>query len=508
MRSLGLVVIGWMLSAALGGCSTSTDTPASSQIVVDAGALKMRVTQSPWNMSFVDAEGNPVLVELPDMGDGPSGSLGMHLGPPPPGSGQIPALPPIRDGEPSTPPERQSGWVHAIAVESSSDEGDTYVATLTTSDPARKLELVAVPAADGVIQITVRPTNAEGVQALGVGFAADEAERFVGFGERSNAVDQAGWALEHYPTDGPYYDAEEWSVLGDLLPPWGTRWRPDATYFPIPWLLSSRGYGVLLDNDEISYHRVGYEAADAWSMEVETAEMQFRVFAGPTPLEALGRYTEAVGRQPDEYAPWFFGTWLQTDRDDRIVEARNADVPTSLNATYTHYLPCGSQQGNEENQRVRTAATHDMGAAIHTYFNPMICVSYEPVFREAEEQGVLMQHSDGQTYVFEYCSSLTNCFEVSKFDFTSENGVSAYQALTDEALEHGYDGWMEDYGEFTALDAVSAEGITGTAYHNGSVRDYHCGAHEATADADKPLARFTRSGWTGFGGVFPDRLGW
>ncbi|MGB8330886.1 MAG: TIM-barrel domain-containing protein, partial [Polyangiales bacterium] len=32
---------------------------------------------------------------------------------------------------------------------------------------------------------------------------------------------------------------------------------------------------------------------------------------------------------------------------------------------------------------------------------------------------------------------------------------------------------------------------------NRFVRDYHCGVYEATSDAGKPLARFTRSGWTG-----------
>ncbi len=248
------------------------------------------------------------------------------------------------------------------------------------------LELVATPDPDveGAIEITVTPADDDGVQALGIGFVAEQGERFVGFGERSNAVDQNGWALEHYVADGPYYDSQEYAVMGEVLPPWGTRWRPDTTYFPIPWLLSSRGYGVLIDNDEISYHRVGSESPDAWSLEVETTrDCRFRVFGGPTPAEALGRYTEAVGRQPSNYAPWFFGPWLQTEERHPIEEARLADVPTSLNATYLHYLPCGSQQGREEAQSIRTSANHDMGVAIHTYFNPMICVTYDPPFSGA-----------------------------------------------------------------------------------------------------------------------------
>jgi len=495
MRVSCCVRMGLVLSIALAGCGSGSEPPAWT---VDAGALKMRVTESPWNMTFFDAEGNPVLVELPDTGDGPSGSLAMHLGPPPPGNGQQPALPPLVDGMPATPPARDSGWVRATAVESSRTEGPSYVATIATSDPNRKLELVAEPDPDveGAIQITVTPVSTEGVQALGIGFVVEQGERFVGFGERSNSVDQSGWALEHYVADGPYYDQQEYAVMSSVLPPWGTRWRPDTTYFPIPWLLSSRGYGVLIDNDEISYHRVASDSADAWSLEVETAELRFRVFGGPTPVEALGRYTQAVGRQPDNYAPWFFGPWLQTEADTQIEEFRLADVPTSLNATYLHYLPCGSQEGKDEALRVQTAANHDMGVAIHTYFNPMICVSYDPPFTEFAAQGALIKHGDGETYIYDYSSNADNSFEVSQFDFASENGVPAYKSLTDQAIAAGFDGWMEDFGEYTPLDAVSADGATGTELHNRYPRDYHCGAYEATSDAGKPLARFTRSGWT------------
>jgi sulfoquinovosidase len=498
MRLSSLVLVGLAPTLALSACNSGSGDDAL-EWTVDAGALKMRVTEFPWNMTFFDAAGNPVLVELSDTGDGPSGSLAMHLGPPPPGNGQQSTLPPVTDGVPATPPVRDSGWVHATAVESSRTENESYVATLATSDPGRKLELVAAPDPDveGAIQITVTPVSSDGVQALGIGFVAEQGERFVGFGERSNTVDQSGWALEHYVADGPYYDQQEYAVMRSVLPPWGTRWRPDSTYFPIPWLLSSRGYGVLIDNDEISYHRVASDSADTWSLEVETTELRFRVFGGPTPVEALDRFTEAVGRQPDDYAPWFFGPWLQTEVDTQIEEFRLADVPTSLNATYLHYLPCGSQQGREEALQIQTAANHDMGVAIHTYFNPMICVSYDPPFAEFAAEGALIKHDDGQTYIYDYSSNLGNSFEVSQFDFASESGVSAYKSLIDEAIEHGFDGWMEDFGEYTPLDSVSADGVTGTEFHNRYVRDYHCGVFEATSDAAKPLARFTRSGWTG-----------
>ena len=37
-----------------------------------------------------------------------------------------------------------------------------------------------------------------------------------------------------------------------FVPPWAIRDRDDSTYFPVPWLLSSRGWGVLIDEDAAS----------------------------------------------------------------------------------------------------------------------------------------------------------------------------------------------------------------------------------------------------------------
>ena len=70
--------------------------------------------------------------------------------------------------------------------------------------------------------------------------------------------------------------------------------------------------------------------------------------------------------------------------------------------------------------------------------------------------------------------------------------------LLDEAVGHGYDGWMEDFGEYTPLDAHGYDGSTGEAYHNKYVVGYHAAARAYARDrAPRPLARFNRSGWTG-----------
>jgi alpha-glucosidase (family GH31 glycosyl hydrolase) len=52
---------------------------------------------------------------------------------------------------------------------------------------------------------------------------------------------------------------------------------------------------------------------------------------------------------------------------------------------------------------------------------------------------------------------------------------------------------MEDFGEYTPLDARASDGSTGTALHNLYPQQYHCGAFGAAPRA----TRYVRSGWTG-----------
>jgi hypothetical protein len=82
MRISSFLVIGFCAGLTGAACTTAEGGGEERPWTVDAGALKLRVSEDPWNMTFFDAPGGAVLVELPAMDDGPSGSFGMYLGPP------------------------------------------------------------------------------------------------------------------------------------------------------------------------------------------------------------------------------------------------------------------------------------------------------------------------------------------------------------------------------------------------------------------------------------------
>ena len=379
-------------------------------------------------------------------------------------------------------------WDRATTSVRTRREGPAVVTDVVT-ESGKQIQVRMQPDADGVIAVEATSKDAE---AMTIGFTAREDERYLGFGERSNAIDQRGNDVEVFVGEGPY-QREERPFIAAFAPPQGYHPRDDATYFPIPWLLSTEGYGFLLDNAETSMFRLG--GGDSWSVEAPSSRLAFRVFAGPTPAKALERYTARLGRQPPVAAPWVLGAWWQPtpggpSEVEELDAQRKAGVPISVVETFLHYLPCADQLPDREKVKARTKAIHDRRAAVLAYMNPMVCTDHP---RYAE--GTYNTDATGRPYVYRY--STADQFQVSQVDFTSPAGRSFFGSLVREAIEDGYDGWMEDFGEYTPEDARSADGTPGTQMHNLYPTLYHRTATEETENVGRPIANYVRSGFTG-----------
>src|SRR3954466_10673154 len=120
--------------------------------------------------------------------------------------------------------------------------------TFATSD-GRTLEVRASRDAEGVVALAIAPPA--DALATSIAFAPRPDERLLGFGERSNALDQRGHEVEVFVGEGPC-PPEERGPMAALMPPWGSHPRDDGTYFPMPWVLSSAGYELLLDDPKPS----------------------------------------------------------------------------------------------------------------------------------------------------------------------------------------------------------------------------------------------------------------
>ncbi len=136
-------------------------------------------------------------------------------------------------------------------------------------------------------------------------FDAPANEAYYGFGERYNALNQRGNILdircyEQYKTQGK------------------------RTYMPVPFLLSSQGYGLYVNSSRWMAFDLAASKADQWILDAqlgpdETLEMTW--FGGETPFDVIGQFTRMTG-QPALPPLWSFGLWMSSNEwntQDRVL---------------------------------------------------------------------------------------------------------------------------------------------------------------------------------------------
>jgi alpha-glucosidase (family GH31 glycosyl hydrolase) len=439
---------------------------AADAAVVRSGPLEARGAERPWGLEL--RGGGVRLAEHPNTGTGRTGRLGFVSG---------------------------GRWHRATRVIRAKRIRRGWTAVLATTGRGG-IRVTLTGAVNGGIDlqasVTGRPPGA--VQLLGIAFRARPGERYLGFGERSNAVNQRGRTVENVVTEGPFLD-EDFAAATATIPPWATRRAADATYFPMPWLLSTRGYGVLSLNDESSRFRLGSDRKRAWSFDVAAPRLRLRFLAGPTAADLVRRLTRITGRQPRPAAPWVLGPWFQTghaneepDELGHVRLLRRGDAPVSAVETHMRYMPCGVDRGLEATERARTAAFHAAGLAALTYMREAVCSSYQPAFAQGAAGGAFVKRSSGEPYTFPAFVG-SGVTDLAMIDFATSAGRALHDSLLARGVANGYDGWMEDYGEYVPPDALAS--------HNGYPVLYHRSGRRFAQSQSRPIGRFVRSGWTG-----------
>lgn len=332
----------------------------------------------------------------------------------------------------------------------------------------------------------------------------DEEGSFHGFGEQYEATDQRGHSLTLMVTEqGIGRDGGLRDLAGDA----------HTTYFPMPYYLDARGFGVLVRTD----HRVEADvcATDpgvAWLEVIDGAPLELVVFHGPTPLEVVSQLGEEVGR-PALPPAWAWGTWIsaQGGRDAvlaKVAALEAAEIPFSAiwSQDWTGVrMNVGGGFGVQYRWRADTAhypdlagmiaGLHEDGVRFLAYANPFVDPALPDHFAAMRDGDLLLRDPEGEAYVF-----IAPNGESAHPDLTNDASVEYVRSeLTAMVSELGIDGWMADFGEWTPLDAVSSDGTDPGAYHHRFVLDWHC-TNRAAMDAARPdgdWVLFARSGWTG-----------
>jgi alpha-glucosidase (family GH31 glycosyl hydrolase) len=457
LLALGAVALGAVGGVAgIAGAAPNRERPGDQQVTL--GGLTLVVRADPWQMSLLDPNGQTLWDEAADQ------TIGYQTS----------------DGN-----QRRARRLASFTVVST----DVVHMAAETDDPAGPISIEVRALGPSALRMTVTPDTAATVTSLGGAFASPSDERFVGFGERFDAVNQRGKSVDVWANDR--------RVAG----------YGQSTYAPIPALLSSRGHSFALERFERSRFDLAASRADRWAWQQNVPAASVLITYGANLKDLVQRSAQLTGLPPLP-PPWLFGVWKtavggQSAVIAEVKKLRDLKVPVSAvfcfdavdsdaNLGWPIVTFAGRQAGPYPDPRGFTDTLHGLGCKVLNYFTADFHTD-RPNFQEPASHGFLVRRQDGRVYVHPD-------FQVAWLDYTDPDtsvwwSRSWRRALTDL----GYDGGMLDLGELIPADASLADGTSGLQTHNRYPLLYAQSAWSA-ASAARPNGDFSilvRSGALG-----------
>ncbi|MFJ7625196.1 TIM-barrel domain-containing protein [Streptomyces sp. NPDC097595] len=313
-------------------------------------------------------------------------------------------------------------------------------------------------------------------------------ERFYGFGEQFTGPDLRGRQVDCWIQDAM-----------------GTSGR--RAYKASPWLLSSRGYAVLVDTTTHAVFDLAHSNTAAWSMTVPDEQLDYYLIAGD-PRTCLGVHRSLTG--PALLPPdWAFGPWVSSGfaAEDaagvirRAEEIREHGLPCSVIHIDCHWQEHGSWSDLRWDEKAfpdpegLITALREQGFRTCLWMNPYIGIR-SPRFAEAERAGHLLCTADGTPWISDAWSGFHP--DVAMVDFTHPGAVSWYRELLREALAAGADAMKTDFGEGVPADVIAHNGMSGERLHNLYPLLYNDVVSEVLREVTGGTGMvWGRSSWTG-----------
>ncbi|MFN8665046.1 MAG: glycoside hydrolase family 31 protein [Thermomicrobiales bacterium] len=350
--------------------------------------------------------------------------------------------------------------------------------TLTWRNAHTTAQIAADP--DRGLRWTVSAPHAE---ALAVSLDARAEEHFYGLGERFNKLDQRGEIVELWVKNG--------ASGGD-------------TYKPVPFIASSRGYGLAIDTSRRVFVSLAHPTTpNVSTVTVEGNELTAWLIPGPLPADVVRRYTAWVGRPPVP-PEWFFRPWKS--RDWRNEDQRT--VLEDIQAQQEHGIPCGVKlidaTWETEGHNFRfdadkypdvprmMAALRDADMELVLWFSPSMTSGTDD-YEEAARRGYLITDRNGDPYLHRLGNEPG--WEGTTIDFSNPDAVAWWQDGLRSLLDQGIRGFKTDFGEQVPEDAIFANGKTGAEMHNLLPVLYNEASWAVVKEYDGAL--LARSAWAG-----------
>lgn len=354
--------------------------------------------------------------------------------------------------------------------------------------------------------------NDEEIFSVGLNISTDEEEGFYGFGERYNNINQRGNIVDVYV----YNQYKDQGI---------------KTYFPMPYFLSSKNYGLYIHAEEYTEFDLAYYDPKLYSIESQRDSLNLTYFIGE-PREVIRQFVNVTGK-PEMVPEWVFGPWMSSNNWDSDEEVRKQveltkkyDIPSTVlvieawSDESTYYIFNDAVYKENDGSHVlkyeefkfpkwgRWPDPKNLVKYLHE--NGLKCILWQMPYIKYLNGLHHIQKDNDENYIIDkgYCAKnedgtpyrmpegwFTNGM---LFDFTSEDACKWWFDKRRYLIEDiGIDGFKTDGGEAVFGDNISfSNGKTGkqmrNEYPNAYIKEYYDFVNKFNGGIN-----FSRAGFTG-----------
>ncbi len=308
-------------------------------------------------------------------------------------------------------------------------------------------------------------------------FTLSPGEKFFGCGESFTGLDKRGQKIVLWADDANGIENQ-------------------GMYKPIPFFMSSRGYGMFVHSSTPMTLDFGHDFSSVNSLMIGDDELDLFVFLG-TPKEILDEYTRLTGKSPMPPL-WSFGLWMsrctynsQTQVLDVAAQLRRNQIPCDVIHLDTGWFET-DWQCDYEFSKTRFPTPKKMLADLMSEGFHVSCwqlpyfVPKNKLFPELVRDNLVVRDRKG---------NLPS--EDAVLDFSNPKTVEWYQDKLAGLLSEGVSAIKVDFGEAAPEDGIYADGRSGFYEHNLYPLRYDKAVADITRKIKGDNLIWARAAWAG-----------
>lgn len=270
----------------------------------------------------------------------------------------------------------------------------------------------------------------------------------------------------------------------------------ETMYKPIPFYMSSRGYGVFMHTSSPISCDFGKYFNGVTNLYIGDEALDLFLFIG-SPKDILDEYTDLTGKSPVPPL-WSFGFWMS--RITYFSEAEGREVVDKLRknkipADVLHFDTGWFEEDWRCDYRFAPKRFEDPANMIADFKKAGIetCLWQLPYF--VPKNSLFQEIIDKDLYVKNNKGNLPT--EDAVLDFSNPDAVSWYQQKIKGLLDLGVGVIKVDFGEAAPFNGIYASGKTGFYEHNLYPLRYNKAVSDITKEVTGERIIWARSTWAG-----------